>query len=160
MPLQLKWQYLQKNVPGVGILMGPIKEALREKLFPALFEGEEINANFRKIIDRSVKHVGLGIPDPWLSAESAYNISKADSGELVDSLLRDTTLNYVGHRECVRKASLPARREKMHVELGEISRQKELAGVQERNGLCRATMNGACLSAVPHGINGTELSQD
>ena len=47
MLLQLEWYYLQRTVPGVGTLMGPIEEALREKFFPALFEGEEINANFR-----------------------------------------------------------------------------------------------------------------
>ena len=57
-----------------------IEEALREKFFPALFGGEEINADFRKILGHSVKHGGLGIPDPRLSAESAYNTSKADSG--------------------------------------------------------------------------------
>ena len=37
MSLQLEWQYLQRTVPGVGTLMGPIEEALREKFFPALF---------------------------------------------------------------------------------------------------------------------------
>ena len=51
--------------------MGPIEEALREKFFPSLFRGEEITANFRKILVNSVKHGGLGIPDPWLSAECA-----------------------------------------------------------------------------------------
>ena len=71
MSLQLKWQYLQRTVPGVGTLMGPIEEALREKFFPALFGGEEITTNFRKILGHSVKHGGLGIPDPRLSAECA-----------------------------------------------------------------------------------------
>ena len=60
MSLQLKWQYLQRTVPGVGTLMGPIKEALREKLFPSLFWGEEINADLQKILGHSVKHSGLG----------------------------------------------------------------------------------------------------
>ena len=50
MLLQLEWQYLQRTVPGDGTLMGPIEEALREKFFPTLFGGEEINANFRKIL--------------------------------------------------------------------------------------------------------------
>ena len=59
--------------------MGPIEEALREKLFPSLFGGEEIKADFRKILGHSVKHGGLGIPDPQLSAECAYNTSKAAS---------------------------------------------------------------------------------
>ena len=80
MLLQLKWQYLQRTVPGVGIILGTIEEALREKLFPALFLGEEINFNVRKILGHSVKHGGLGIPDPRLSEESAYNTSKAASG--------------------------------------------------------------------------------
>ena len=70
MSLQLEWQYLQRIVPVVGTMMGPIGEALREKLIPALFEGEEINADFWQILGHSVKHGGLGIPDPKLSAES------------------------------------------------------------------------------------------
>ena len=98
MLLQSEWQYLQRTVPGVGTLMGPIEEALREKLFPALFEGEDITSNFRKILGHSVEHGGLGIPDPRLSAEISYNTSKADSGGLVDSLLGGSALNYVGHR--------------------------------------------------------------
>ena len=89
--------------------MGPIEEALRDKFFPALFGGEEINADFWKILDHSVKHGGLGIPDPRSSEESAFNTSKAASRELVDSLLGGSVLNYVGHRKCVRKASQTAR---------------------------------------------------
>ena len=78
--------------------MGPIEEALREKFFPSLFGGEEIDADFRKILGHCVKHGGLGIPDTQQSAESAYNTSKAASRELVDSLLGGSVLNYVGHR--------------------------------------------------------------
>ena len=44
--------------------MGPIKEALRDTYFPALFRGEEVDANFKKILGHSVKRGGLGIPDP------------------------------------------------------------------------------------------------
>ena len=110
--------------------MDTIEEALRDKFLPALFTRGEINANFRKILGHSFKHVGLGIPDPQLSARSAYNTSKGASGELVDSLLGMYDINYVGHRECVRKSSLAARCAKMHVELGDLSTQKDLAGGQ------------------------------
>ena len=41
--------------------MGPIEEALREKCFPSLFGGEEITADFRKILGHRVKHGGLGV---------------------------------------------------------------------------------------------------
>ena len=79
MLLQSEWQYLQKTVPGVGTLMGPVEEARREKIPPLLFGGEEIDADFRKILGHGVKHGGLGIPDPRQSEESAYNTSKAAS---------------------------------------------------------------------------------
>ena len=93
--LQSEWQYLQRTVPGVGTLMGPIEEALREKCSPSLFGGEEITADFRKILGHRVKHGGIGIPYPQLSGECAYNTSKSDSRELVNSLLRVSGLNYV-----------------------------------------------------------------
>ena len=80
MSLQLKCQYLQMTVPGFSTFMGPIEETLREKFFPSLFGGEDINADFRKILGHSVKHGGIGIPEPWSSAYSAYNASKAASG--------------------------------------------------------------------------------
>ena len=98
MSQKLEWQYLQRTVPGVGTLMGTIEETLREKVFPSLFWGEEVTANFRKILGHSIKYGGLGIPDPQQSAECAYNTSKAASRELVDSLQGGSVLNYLGHR--------------------------------------------------------------
>ena len=80
--------------------------------------------------------------------------------ELVDSILVGSALNYVGRRACVRKASLVARRAKMHVDLGEMSRQKELAGGQERNRLHMKTRNEAWLSDIPHCLNSAELYQE
>ena len=80
MLLQPDWQYLQRTVPIVRTLMGPIEEALRENFFPALFGGEDINADSWKILGHSVKHGGLGIPNPRLLEESVYNNSKAASG--------------------------------------------------------------------------------
>ena len=64
MLLQLEWQYMQRTVPGISFMMGPIEDALREALFPALFGGEEVSANLREILDNNVKHGGLGIQYP------------------------------------------------------------------------------------------------
>ena len=47
MLLHPKWQYLQRTVTGVGYLMVPIEDALREVLLPALFGGEEVSAELR-----------------------------------------------------------------------------------------------------------------
>ena len=52
-------------------MVGPIEVAIREKFISVLFGGEDINADFWKIIGHIVKHDGLGISEPRLSAESA-----------------------------------------------------------------------------------------
>ena len=65
MYLQLEWQYPQITVPGVGTLMGRIEQALRETFLPALFGGEEVDTDFRKILVHIVKLGGLGITDHW-----------------------------------------------------------------------------------------------
>ena len=67
--------------------MGPIENALKEKFFLVLFRGEEINADFRKILGHSVKHGSLGTLGPRLAAEIACNTSILSSGKLIDSLL-------------------------------------------------------------------------
>ena len=89
------------TAPGVGTLMGPIKDALSETFFPTIFGGKEVDANSHKILYHSVKRDGLGVPDPGLSAESAHSTSKTVCGDLLSSLLRGISLNYVGHRECI-----------------------------------------------------------
>ena len=83
MLLHHEWQYLQTNVPGVDTLMGPIENSLRYAFFPAILGGEEVSSNLREILGDCVKGGGLGIPNPRLSAERAYNTSKAASEVLV-----------------------------------------------------------------------------
>ena len=67
--------------------------------------GEDIDADFRKVLGHSMKHGGLGIMYARLSEENVYNTYKAAIGELVGSILGDTTLNYVGYRACIYGAS-------------------------------------------------------
>ena len=88
-----------------------------------------------------------------------YNTSKVVRGELVGSILVGTALNYVGHRDFVRRASTGARKEQKHVEMADLARQKELSGGQERSRLHRAISNGGYISAIPQRPKGKELSQ-
>ena len=66
MSLQIECLYPQRTIHGVGTLMGPIKDALREAFFPVLFGGEEVSPNLREILGHSVKLSGLGILYPRL----------------------------------------------------------------------------------------------
>ena len=76
-------------------------------------------------------------------AEISYNTSKAAFREQVGSILGDTTLNYIGHRDCVCEASTGKRKDREYMEMVELARQKELTGFQERNRLHMATRNKA-----------------
>ena len=78
------------------------------------------HSRLSEILGHSINHGSLGIPDPCLSAESAYNTSKAASRELVDSFLGGSVLNYVGHRACVHKSIQSARLSKWIAELSEM----------------------------------------
>ena len=89
---------MRRSVPGVGSLMDPIEDILREASFPALFGGEEVSTDLREILGYSVKCGGLGIPDPHMLAERAYTTPKSSSEVLVGSLLGGTNLNYVAHK--------------------------------------------------------------
>ena len=100
------------------------------EILPCAIRGGGVDVDFQKIIGHIVKCVGLGITDPKPSAESAYNTSKASSGEVVDSLLGGTALNYVGHKACVHRASAGAIKEWKHMEMVDLARQKELEVVQ------------------------------
>ena len=149
-----------KDFPRSWHSNGSIEEYLRNKFLPSLFGGEDITADFRKILGHSVKHGSLVITDPRLSAECAYNNSKAASRELVESLLGGSVLNYIGHRACMRKASHSARLSKRISELSNIFKQQEQTGGHEKIHLHRAMRNGAWFSDVPHRLNGTELSRE
>ena len=128
--MQLKWWYLQRTAPRVGTLMGPIEEALRETLLPTLFEGDDIDTDFWRILGHRIYRDGLGIPDLRLSAESAYITSKAASRKLVGSILGGNALNYVGHRACVRRASLGVRSERKYVKMSDMARRNDLSRFQ------------------------------
>ena len=134
MSLHIDCQYLQIPVPGVGYLMGPIEDTLREAFLPVLFGGGEVSTNLREIQGHSVKRGGLGIPDPCLSEERAYNTSKSASEVLIGSILGGTDLNYVVHKGWIRRASTDRRKQRELAEKAVLLIWKELAN---REGLNR-----------------------
>ena len=74
-----------------------------------------------------MKHGGLGIPYPRLSAECAYNTSKSASEVLVVSLLGVTNLKYEVYKGCVHRASANMRKQRELSEKALVSRRKDLA---------------------------------
>ena len=60
-------------------------------------------------------------------AECAYNISKAASEVLLDSLLGGTNLNYIAHKGCVCRESADGQKKRDFWETQVLTRRKELA---------------------------------
>ena len=60
---------------------------------------------------------------------------------------------------CIHGASAGEREEREQLDMVEMAISKYLIGCQERQRLHGETRNGAWLSAIPHHLNGTELSR-
>ena len=102
MLLQLEWEYLQRKVHGIGSLMEILEAALREAFFHSLFGGEEVNDDLREFLGHSVKHGGLGIPEPRRTAVWGHETSVTSCEALLESLLGVSDHNCVGNWYCVR----------------------------------------------------------
>ena len=110
MLLQLEWKNLKRTVHGIGFLMELLEAALREDFFHALFGGKEVNDGLREIIGHSMKHGGLGIPEPRRTAVQGKKTSVTSCEALLESLLGVSNQNYVGNWSCVRKDRAGARK--------------------------------------------------
>ena len=110
MSLQLKWQYLQRTVPGVGALVDLIESALGKNFSQDLFVGEEVYENLQQMLIHRVNWVGVGIPDPKKLVEQDHATSEEVCKALVESLLGGANLNCIGHWSFVRKAIARARK--------------------------------------------------
>ena len=73
-----------------------------EAFFRSLFGGEEVNDGLREILGHSVKHGGLGIPEPRSTAVWGNETSVTSCEALLESLLGVSDHNCVGNWYCVR----------------------------------------------------------
>ena len=92
--------------------MGHIEDVLIHAFSPALFRGEKVSADLRNIIGHIVKRGRLGIPDPPMLEEHAYNTFKAARVVPVGSLLGVTNLNYSVHKVCICRAGAYGRKQR------------------------------------------------
>ena len=111
-----------KDFPQSWNYDGSYQGSPKRDFLPRAIWGEEVDAEFRKILQHRINCSGLGTLDPMFLLYGAYNTSKADCGELVDYFLGGTILIYVGHRESVRRAIFGEITELEYSEIAELSR--------------------------------------
>ena len=107
-----------------------------------------------------MKHGGIGISDPQLSEEFAYNISKATSEVLVGSLLGGTNFNYMEHKAYLRRSSADAWKKWEYSDIEVLTRSNELLDGAGLNRLWQAADNGAWLTDITQRLNVMEFSSE
>ena len=71
--LQQEWTFLQKVTPDIGDNFGPVEQALRDTLIPALFQGLGEGKQGRGVTCLSLKQAVLALPDPTKTAPEKWH---------------------------------------------------------------------------------------
>ena len=98
--LQGEWQYVQRVVPGTAAHFGPLEEAIRDRLLPALLAipRDDISAEFRQVLTHSVKTGGLAVRNPVKTGVANYATSQLAAAHLVKSLVdSEVTFSRLEH---------------------------------------------------------------
>ena len=155
--LQAEWQYLCRTTPGVGAHMGPVEDAIRNVMIPAILQlkPSEVTDDLRTLLSHGVKQGGINFRNPVEDADAVFASSEAASGTSVASLLDGTVLEPVTHRGQVRAASVAARKEKVTkekaaLELLKVNAPKKVIKRLKRIGQC-----GIWLSIPPNKLGGS-----
>ena len=81
-----RWTFVQRTVDNTSELFIPLEETIREKFIPAIV-GRKVSDIERKMISLPVRHGGLGIINPVLSADRELSVSKMVTAELTDLII-------------------------------------------------------------------------
>ena len=106
---------LCRCVPDVGQHLGLVEVAIKGKLIPSLLDlpPEEVTDKLRALPSHYVKQGGLNFRKPGTGAARLNQASVEASMVLVESLLGNGELNFVGHKYTTREAFAAARKEKV-----------------------------------------------
>ena len=82
-----RWTYVQRTIPNTAELFQPLEDAIRHKLLPAL-TGRSLSDLERKIFALPVKHGGMGIYNPTLTADNEFTASTIITANLTDIICK------------------------------------------------------------------------
>ena len=118
--LQVEWTYFSRCVPDVGQHLAPVETTIREVLIPALFDCDlsNVSDDFCQLLSHGAKQGGINLQNPAAGAERLHQASLEVGEVLVTSLLRNTMLDLVEHKQCIRKAGAKAWKEGWNLSKG------------------------------------------
>eukprot|EP00957_Ditylum_brightwellii_P102847 7837234-Ditylum_brightwellii.AAC.1 len=95
--LQHKWAYLQQVIEVDPEKYAVLDEVIQAELILALFNADEIPAEFDQLFTLPVKHAGIGILSPTVESGMNRETCVASTTHLVDAILQEHELNLQDH---------------------------------------------------------------
>ena len=77
---------MQRTTQGLGENFRPTEKAPWEEFYPDLFPGAESQFTSHSIMEFTVKHSGLKIPNPTMTTQGNFKSSCVVTGHLVAAL--------------------------------------------------------------------------
>ena len=87
-------------MPNVQHYFGPLEEAIREKLIPAII-GRKVSDVERKLLSLPVRMGGLGIQNPVLTAETEFRNSSIVTKSLTRLIVMEKTSLTNKRNQCL-----------------------------------------------------------
>ena len=82
-----RWAFVQRTIPSISHLFGPLEECIRQKFIPAII-GRNVSDNERELLSLPVRLGGLGIVNPTETADREYQASRKITEDLANIILR------------------------------------------------------------------------
>jgi hypothetical protein len=114
--LSQRWTFVQRTMGGIGALFQPLEDVIRQRLIPALC-GRLVTDLERRMLALPYRHGGLGIRNPVVTADNAYEASVRITQPLADLIVQQEMDLSKLDRESVRviKKEVAAERERAFV---------------------------------------------
>ena len=158
--LQNEWQHVCRIVPGAGLALGPVEEALKSFLSTLLDVGLDARGNLRELLGHRVSNAGAGIGDPTKYAAKCLETSEECVSYLTTSLRLGNEIDVDRHAKIARNARNIATADRDVDEKSSLTTWATDGGKIEEHRLERAQASGAWLTAVPNQLNGTLLNKE
>jgi hypothetical protein len=157
--LQQEWQFVQRVIKDIGGKFPDVEKELFQNFLPALFDDVIDGDDPRlKLACLPVKHAGLSLPNPVLSAATNYKASILSSSPILAAFRGVEEFRSADHVSVVGEV----RKELKH--RMKLSNDMDLASIIDKlpcdddRTILRGKDTGQWLSVPPSTVNGTELS--
>ena len=159
--LQSEWRYVSRVTPGLTTTFRTLEHDIREVFLPALFDVDALAEPITpSLLSSAVKAGGLAVELPSGMADQLFRNSKELVAPLITALGSNAPLDAIQYNTHVSSRRHAQRSAKLERQSTLFKDTMQLLTYAQKHRLSRSTESGQWLGAIPHRLNGTELSAD